>query len=168
MNASRKMILLMICGLIGLSSCMDIGERRTTISVTDPDRHYPPILFGQIIEVIYTIENSGKEPLFVKDIQTSGGCEISSKTNLKVLPVGGKGFINVLYDGRKNIGYVKNYVTIFANLESGDKMDLTFDLNVVPNALYTKDYEEVHKEKNRTFIEELVDGSENERRYSVD
>ncbi len=150
-----------------LFSCFNIEEKRTTVSVVDPERHYSPILFGQILEVVYTIENTGEEPLFVKDIHVSGGCELSDKTNIKILPAGSKGFIHVYYDSRKNLGYVKNYITIYANLESGDKKELTFDLNVVPNAHYTKDYEEVHKEKDRTFIEELVDGSETERKYTV-
>lgn len=154
--------------LLGLSSCFSVENKRTTISVVDPVRHYSPILFGQVLEVVYTIENTGNEPLFVTDIHVSGGCELSSKTSVKVLPVKGKGYVHVLYDSRKNIGYVKNYVTIYANFQSGEKKELTFDLNVVPNAHYTKDYEEVYKEKERTFIEELVDGSENERKYIVE
>ena len=168
-NISKHLILfLCLCGFAGLSSCLNIEDKRTTISVVDADRHYPPILFGQIIKVVYEVENTGDQPLFVKDIQVSGGCELTEGNKLKVLPSKSKGFIHVLYDGRKNIGYVKNYITLYANFESGDKIELTFDLNVVPNALYTKDYEEVHKEKNRTFVEELVDGSENERRYTID
>ncbi len=165
---NRIIMLFFLCLLFCLSSCFNVENKRTTITVVDPTRHYSPILFGQILEVVYTIENTGDEPLFITDIHVSGGCELSNKTNLKVLPVKGKGYIHVFYDSRKNIGYVKNYITIYANFKSGEKEELTFDLNVVPNAHYTKDYEEVHKEKERTFIEELVDGSENERKYVVD
>lgn len=168
-NKYRWILFLILPGMLGgLSSCFKVKDKYTTISVVDPVRHYPPILFGQILEVVFTIENTGNEPLFVKDIHVSGGCELSDKTNIKVLPVKGKGFIHVFYDSRKNIGYVKNYITIYGNFESKEKEELTFDLNVVPNAHYTKDYEEVHKEKDRTFIEELVDGSENERKYIVE
>lgn len=154
-------------GVLLMSSCMNLEGKRTTISVVDPDRHYPPILHGHMLEVIYTVENTGDEPLIVKDIHVSGGCELLTGNNLKALPAGGKGFIHILYNGNKNIGHVKNYVEIYANLKSGKKEELTFDLNVVPNSLYTKDYEEVFIEESRASIEGLVDGAPNERRYSV-
>ena len=43
-------------------------------------------------------------------------------------------------------------------------------MNVVPNALYTKDYEELHqeaKDKNGA-IEDMVDGKENNLGYYLD
>ncbi|MDH6354234.1 hypothetical protein M2132_000561 [Dysgonomonas sp. PH5-45] len=49
------------------------------------------------------------------------------------------------------------------------KHEISFDLNVVPNALYTRDYEELHKENKEKHMDEeaLVDGRENNRGYYV-
>ena len=49
-------------------------------------------------------------------------------------------------------------------------LELKFDVNVVPHADYTRDYEELYKEyilKNST-MEELVNGKANEKGYYVD
>ncbi|WP_221412349.1 DUF1573 domain-containing protein [Dysgonomonas sp. 520] len=136
------------------------------MSITDPDRHYYPILRGQALDIQYVIENTGEHPLFITDIHTSCGCVLVDESSLKVLPAGGKGFIKLQYESDKNIGYVKHYVTVYANLESGPSMEVTFDLHVVPNALYTRDYEELYKEKSEE--ESLVDGDENNLRYYID
>ena len=152
-----------------LVSC-NFENKKTTLEIADPERHYYPVLCGQELDIIYPIENKGKNPLFIKDIHTSCGCIVVDESSFKVLPAGGKGFLRIKYDSNKNIGYVKHYITIYANLEAGDKQEATFDLNVVPNALYTQDYEELYTENKGKLIDEkaLVDGKENNKGYYVD
>jgi len=62
------------------------------------------------------------------------------------------------YNSTKNIGYVKQYVTIYGNLTGVDNIEIVFDVHVVPNSLYTKDYEELYLEKGGWF-NNFVDGS---------
>lgn len=152
-----------------LSSC-DIKDKKTSLEIADPNRHYYPLLRGQMLDIQYEIMNTGENPLFITDIQTSCGCVLVDESSFKVLPAGGNGFIKIKYDSNKNIGYVKHYVTFYANLDSVDRREVTFDLHVVPNALYTRDYEELYKENQEKLINEeaLVDGYENQKRYYVE
>lgn len=155
--------------LLIISSC-GIKDKKTTVFVVDQERHYHPVLRGQELDIQYVIENTGNEPLFISNIHPSCGCILVDETSFKVLPVGGKGFVKLKYDSSKNIGYVKHYVTIYANLETDIKFELTFDLHVVPDALYTKDYEEIYKERQEKGLNEkhLVDGYENNLGYYLD
>lgn len=163
-----RLLFLLVTGVV-ISGC-GIKDKKTTLTVVDAERHYYPVLRGQELDILYEVENTGDNPLFITDIFTSCGCVVVDESSFKVLPVGGKGFIKLKYDSNKNIGYVKHYVTIYANLESSEKEEVTFDVHVVPNALYTRDYEELHNEHKQKYINEetLVDGSENNRRYYVD
>ncbi|NDW18484.1 DUF1573 domain-containing protein [Dysgonomonas sp. 216] len=152
-----------------LSSC-NIRDKKTTIEIDDPNRHYYPIQRGQSLEILYEIKNTGNNPLFITDIHTSCGCILIDESSFKVLPAGANGFLKLKYDSRKNVGYVKHYIDIYANLETNNLYSITFDLNVVPNALYTRDYEELyneHKAKNMG-IETLVDGDTNNKGYYVE
>jgi len=155
--------------LLTISAC-NIKDKKTTLEVFDSERHYYPILRGQTLDIVYEIKNTGEYPLFITDIHTSCGCILVEKSSFKVLPAGGNGFIRIKYNSSKNIGYVKHYVSVYANLESGTKKEVTFDLNVVPNALYTRDYEELHKEHKEKYFDEesLVDGKEKNKGYYVD
>jgi len=147
-----------------------IKDKTTTLEVVDPDRHYYPILRGQELDIQYEIKNTGDNPLFISDIHTSCGCMLVDESSFKVLPAKGSGFIRIKYNSIKNIGYVKHYVTIFANMESENMKEMTFDLHVVPNTLYTKDYEELYSEyKEKSFDHKsLVDGYENNLGYYTD
>lgn len=153
--------------LFTISAC-GIKDKTTTLGITDSDRHYYPILQGQELDIVYQIENTGRHPLFITDIQTSCGCMLVDETSFRVLPAGGKGFIRIKYDSTKNIGYVKHYVTIYANLESSTSYEATFDLNIIPDALYSKDYEELHNEYKARTGKKDTEADEENLGYYVD
>lgn len=150
-------------------SC-NLKDKKTFMSISDPERHYYPLLRGQILDVVYEIENTGNNPLFINNIQTSCGCILVDESSFKVLPSRKKGFIKLRYNSNKNIGYVKHYVTIYANLEESEKQELSFDVHIVPNALYTRDYEELHRNYKEKHLktESLSDGNMNNPEYYVD
>lgn len=159
--------LLALCAVV--TGC-DIGDRRTTLEIVDAERHYYPVVRGQMLDIVYHIWNTGKHPLFVDDIKTSCGCVVVDKSFSRVLPPGGKGFLKMTYDSKKNIGYVKHYVAIYGNLVEGDMTEVSFDLNVVPDALYTHDYEELYDKykRNTLDVKDLVDGNENNMGYYME
>lgn len=162
------LIILLLILLSTLITGCDIDSKKTSITISDPNRHYYPIIRGQPLDVLYTIENTGKYPLVIKNIHTSCGCILVDESSFKMLPAGGKGFVRIKYDSSKNLGYVKHFVTIYANLKEGDKTEVTFDINIVPNALYTRDYEEIYTAKQNGLGKQLVDGEENNRGYYTD
>jgi len=150
-----------------LSSCSDFKGKKTKIEIIDNDRHYYPILTGQDLDVVYKFKNTGDVPLLLTDIITSCGCLVVNKITTKNVPPGEEGVISLKFNSSKNIGYAKHYIELYGNFATTDKEELIFDVNVVPNALYTKDYEELHKEakdKNGN-IKDMVDGKENNLGY---
>lgn len=164
----KKLSKLFILSTLCLASC-SLQEKTTTIEIVDAARHYYPVLRGETLDVVYKIKNTGKNPLFISDIQTSCGCMLVDESSYKVLPANKEGFVRVQYNSNKNIGYVKHYITIYGNLET-QKQEAIFDVNVVPNALYTRDYEELYKEnkKKNEYEKILVDGNQNNLGYYVD
>ena len=53
--------------------------------------------------------------------------------------------------------------------EKVDKLETNFDVHVVPDALYTPDYEELYRKEveKKGGVKSIVDGNENEKGYYV-
>lgn len=157
--------------LILLTSCGDISERKTSMVVEDNNRHYYPILAGQQKDVSFKLKNTGKNPLMITDIITSCGClKANNEKGIFTVPPGKERILTLSYDSSKNIGYVKHYITLYGNFEESEFEELIFDINVVPNALYTKDYEELYSEKIQAEggFKKFVDGDESNKGYYMD
>lgn len=152
------------------ASCTDIKNKTTTIKIIDNNRHYYPLLMGQELDIVFDIQNTGKHPLIITDIITSCGCIALKKTSIRAIPAGETRKLIMKYDSGKNIGYVKHYITLYGNFASGEIEEIVFDLNVVPNALYTKDYEEIyqHEKDKMGGIKGLSEGDETNRGYYLD
>lgn len=152
-------------------SCMNIADKKTSIEIDDNDRHYYPILAGQIKDVSFNIKNTGKNPLLITDVITSCGClDVDGEKSVITIPPGKERLITFSYNSAKNVGYVKHYITLYGNFEKDLFKELVFDINVVPNAMYTKDYEELYAEevKKSGSIKEFVDGDANNKGYYMD
>lgn len=164
-------ILLLAFSSIMMSSCMDIKDRKTTIEIADNNRHYYPILTGQELEVSFIVKNTGTEPLMVTDIVSSCGCiKLADQKGAFAIPPKQERPVSLVYNSTKNIGYVKHYVSLYGNFVDAAYQDFVFDVNVVPNALYTQDYEELYRaeESVKGVIKYLVDGNESQRGYHLD
>lgn len=162
--------LIMVTILLSIAGCKNMEDIKTTVAVEDNGRHYYPILTGQELEIVFPIKNTGMHPFMLTDIITSCGCITANTSSVKAIPAGAEGRLLLKYNSTKNIGYVKHYITLYGNLATADKIDITFDVHVVPNAMYTKDYEELYQEeKNKGGnVKDLVDGNENNKGYYMD
>ena len=160
-----------ICGvacMAALGSCRkNIGM--TTVSVADSVRHYYPILAGEVLNLSFLLENTGDQPLIIRDIQTSCGCIIPELDTRMLLP-GKQIRLLFKYESAKNIGYVDHTIRIYGNIRPTGICKLKFDINVVPHADYTRDYEELYKEyvERSNIIRGLVDGDASEKGYWTD
>lgn len=141
---------------------------KTTIEIEDPVRHYYPILQGQKQNIVVKVTNTGEEALKIHKVLPSCGCTLASYPKNAIAP-GGVAFIEMEYNSTKNIGIVGIYTTIIANTKKHHHT-IYFDINVVPDALYTKDYEELYhiEQEKRGGLQELVEGKTNQRGYVVD
>lgn len=160
-------------GLISLLALILSGCRTelatTSLEIEDPERLYFPIVQGEKQNIVVKITNTGESALIIDHVLPSCGC-IVAKFPKNAIRVGEYGFIQLEYNSNKNIGYVELYTTIIANTEPASHTFL-FKTNVVPNALYTPDYEELYnaeKEDEKGAIQKMVDGESNQKGYIVD
>ena len=110
-----KRIPVIIALLLALVSCSS-RVSYTTVDIKDPVRHYYPILQGQELLVIVRIDNTGKVPLVIKDVQPSCGCIVQEDNKEMVVPPGRFVFTSLKYDSRKNVGKVEHTVRFWGNI----------------------------------------------------
>ena len=168
MNKSVLYILLLTVFLFFLSGCKK-KVRPTTMVIKDSVRHYYPIKQGQQLDIMFTITNTGDAPLVISDIQPSCGCIILDKSSHIIIPEEGIRQFKATYNSIKNVGEVVHRIRIFGNMLPNGKAELKFDVNVVPDADYTRDYEELYQDFNTKngIVREMVDGKESELGYYV-
>jgi hypothetical protein len=154
-----------------LGSCVDIANKKTQIEIEDNDRHYYPLLAGQHKDISFKIKNTGENPLMITDVITSCGCLSVDGSNRNIsVPPDRERILTLSYNSSKNVGYVKHFITLYGNFTDAPFKEMTFDINVVPNAMYTKDYEELYADEMREQggLKQMVDGDENNKGYYMD
>lgn len=151
--------------------CVNLADKKTIMEIQDNERHYYPILAGQQKDISFLLKNTGENPLMITDIITSCGClQVNDDKNTFSVPPGKERLLSLSYNSAKNIGYVKHYIMLYGNFVSGDIEEIVFDINVVPNAMYTKDYEELYKEEvdAQGGFKQFVDGDASNKGYYMD
>ena len=144
--------------------------RPADVEITDPVRHYYPIVQGEQLKVNYEIENNSDEPLFIQEIQTTCGCLVPhGELPIVVLP-GKRNSVRLIYNSIKNTGMVEHYVWLYGNFTDSNYRELRFDTNVVPPADYTRDYETLWHEQitNTGSLKDMVDGYSSDKGYYID
>lgn len=164
-------ILMMMAVALPFFSCRDKKLKEADVIIEDIDRHYYPVIQGEVLPVTYEIENPSDVPLVIQEIQTSCGCLVPyDDLPIMVLP-NKKNTIRLGYNSNKNTGFVEHQVYLYGNFKDSTYRMLTFDTNVVPPADYTRDYEVRFHEQNQKAklkFEDLVDGNSNEKGYYTD
>ncbi len=155
---------LFIC-LFQIIGCGNIQDKLTTLEVIDNNRHYYPTQQGKELVLVFPIKNSGDNSFVLKDIIVTCGCIVPKKAAITTIPAGKVGNLVLTYDSTKNIGFVKHSIAIYGNLEGTDLIEITFDTNVVPDADYTRDYEELFQQRSGNIIKDAVDGTNNKNYY---
>ena len=149
-------ILFAICAL--LTSCKQKMEY-TTVEIKDPVRHYYPILRGQELIIIGKLTNTGDKPLLIQDVQPSCGCIVTDFKGKILIPPGQFMYVTIRYDSKKNVGKVEHSVRFWGNILPDGMAQLRFDVNVVPDASYHHDYEELYENSlSARELRDLVSG----------
>lgn len=153
-------ILLAFCTL--LTGCRQRVEY-TTVEIKDPVRHYYPILRGQELVIIGKLTNTGSIPLVIEDVQPSCGCIVTDFKGRMMIPPGQFMFVTIRYDSKKNVGKVEHAVRFWGNILPDGMAQMRFDVNVVPDASYHHDYEELYENSlSASELRDLVTGTGSE------
>ena len=99
--------------------------------------------------VNYEIENISDNPLFIQEVQTTCGCLVARDDLPIVVLPHKKGFLHLEFNTIKNNGYAEHFVYCYGNFKEGNMIELQFDTNVVPQADYSRDYEQLWKEQKK-------------------
>lgn len=159
---------LLLAGLL-LSGCEKKLEPATVV-VVDPVRHYYPVVQGETMGITYEMENVSDNPLFIQEIQTTCGCLIPRDELPIIILPHKRGFVHLDFNTIKNNGYVEHFVDCYGNFKDTTMIQLQFDTNVVPQADYFRDYEQLWKEQeiDRGNLREFVDGTSSKKGYFTD
>lgn len=167
----RRLLYIAAIALL-LGACKEKELQPAEVFITDPDRHYYPVIQGEILKIDYEIENIGDETLVIKEIQTSCGCIVPyDELPIMVLP-NRKNHIKLAYNTIKNMGHVEHQVYLYGNFTDSVYRQLNFDTNVVPAADYLRDYEELWQVQEDKYggssVKDLVDGNSSDKGYYTD
>ena len=117
-----------------------------TVLIANPVLHLNPVPQGEALKILFEIENTSNNPLFIQEIQTTCGC-IVPKNELPIVILPHRmGTVHLAYNTIKNTGYVDHFVYCYGNFDGEDHIELEFDTNVVPRADYIRDYEQLMTE----------------------
>ena len=145
----RRQLCILHCALcisIVLSGCNKELQPAEVI-IIDPVRHYYPVVQGELMGVNYEIENISDNPLFIQEVQTTCGCLVARDDLPIVVLPHKKGFLHLEFNTIKNNGYAEHFVYCYGNFKN--MIELQFDTNVVPQADYFRDYEQLWKEQKK-------------------
>ena len=120
----------------------------TTISIEDSIRRYTPIRRGQALRMVYKLKNEGEYPLIIKDIQPSCGCISADKGDEIIVPPEQQMVLEFEFDSSKNTGYVSHTIRLFGNIMPEGEAIIKFYTNVVAEAKYLYDYEDLYRMEN--------------------
>lgn len=147
---------------------LEDNDKVSTFELEDPYRKYFPVIQGQPLTMFFKIINTGDYPLYIYDVLPSCGC--TTVKHPRAIAPGLEGFIELEFNSNKNLGHVGVYTTLVTNTKQ-KYHTFFFETNVVPDALYIKDYELIYYETMRDekgFVQEFVDGNANQKGYIVD
>lgn len=169
---ARSLTTLLVVAAVSIVLCSSCETelKPANIIIEDPIRHYYPVIQGQTLGVTYTMENISDNPLFIQEIQTTCGCLIPrDKMPIVILPHK-RGAVHVDFNTIKNTGYVCHYIYCYGNFKDTTCVELQFDTNVVPEADYIRDYEQLWFEQNEPdkSMREFVDGDASQKGYVTD
>ncbi len=157
-------LVLMLVVAMSLASChKKLGP--TKVAIKDSIRHYPPVILGDKLDMVYVVKNMGKEMLIITDIQPSCLTIESEDNNITTIPPGEEALLRFTFHADKNIGLARHSIRVFGNIAPRGVAEIIFETNVVRPSVDLSDYEEYYQKNLRSPEEHLLDGRYSEQGY---
>ena len=134
--------ILVLCSLLTVATGCRKLVGPTNVTVIDNNRHYVPILQGEILRMVWLVRNDGPHPLVIEQVQPA----CSAITLVSTVPdviIPGDSIVMIFdFDTDKNINLTEHCIRLFGNIEPEGCAEMVFDVNIVRGTIENLDYEE--------------------------
>ncbi len=132
-NKTKKRTLYFLLPLFILFfSCQEkktnVKAENTSIEWRKKDWNFGNVIQGEEVAHTFHFRNTGQSNLFIKKIETGGGCTIANYDKVPVLP-GKEGKIEITFNSAGRYGKQYKEICIFANIPEKQTI-LSFTANV--------------------------------------
>ena len=103
---------------------------QTTLALSEPSFDFGKIKKGDVVEHVYEVTNTGKNPLIISNVQPTCGCTVPDFTKDPILP-GQKGKITLKFNSANFDGVVHKSAEVYASVEK-IPVELTFTADIQP------------------------------------
>lgn len=104
------------------------GMEKTSMHVSDSLHNFGTIKDGDIVQHQYQVFNTGEQPLFIANVQTSCGCTAPSFSKDPILP-GQSAMVTLEFNSKGKEGNVRKKALIVANAKNSP-YPITFEAQV--------------------------------------
>lgn len=105
-------------------------QPETSLALSEPSFDFGKIKKGDVVEHIYEVTNTGKNPLIISNVQPTCGCTVPEYTKDPIMP-GQKGKITLKFDSSNFDGVVHKAAQVYANVAK-NPIELTFTADIQP------------------------------------
>ena len=105
-------------------------QPETSLALSEPSFDFGKIKKGDVVEHIYEVTNTGKNPLIISSVQPTCGCTVPDYTKDPILP-GQKGKSTLKFNSANFDGVVHKAAQVYANVAK-NPIELTFTADIQP------------------------------------
>lgn len=111
--------LLLAAGVDGVSQEVGLDSASgPVITFTEKVFEFGEIDQGDVVEHIFSFENTGNTPLILSEVKTTCGCTVPAWPKGKVIAAGEKNEIKVRFNSRGKSGVQSKTITILSNAQN--------------------------------------------------
>lgn len=105
-------------------------QAETSLALSEPSFDFGTIKKGDVVEHVFEVTNTGKNPLIISNVQPTCGCTVPEFTKSPIAP-GQKGAIKLEFNSSNFEGVVHKSAEVYANVAKVP-IELTFTANIKP------------------------------------
>lgn len=103
---------------------------QTNLALSEPDFDFGKIKKGDVVNHVFEVTNTGKNPLIISAVQPTCGCTVPEYTKEPILP-GKKGKITLTFNSANFDGVVHKTAEVYANIAQVP-IELRFTADIQP------------------------------------
>ena len=103
---------------------------QTNLALSEPDFDFGKIKKGDVVNHVFEVTNTGKNPLIISAVQPTCGCTVPEYTKEPILP-GKKGEITLTFNSANFDGVVHKTAEVYANIAQVP-IELRFTADIQP------------------------------------